>query len=473
MSNKSNTKSVLVTSIEFVQPLFSGNGIMTQSVVRGLLSLDYHVTVLCARPASHKDEKVVIESNDNVNDMDQHQYLHQQQQQRMDDNPNLTVLVIDVPSSTWKKLDRYSCYEHLAEGALHAFQQKKKEEDPDHPSVVDDNHDHCPTSFSFDYVFAIDWSTIPTIDKLKEHNIITTSSTTTFVFLVFRVFSSSKELCSTNDDYTFYTTREIDAIEKADITFVLSHVDQKSLQKIQQLSSSTMSSSSSLSTSLSAKPLYVHVPPLRNDFYLKCQSLQSNHYLTTRAIQQEKKKYILCNVRLSPEKNALLFAKMMKRLSDQKVLSSLNLTPIMIGSICDETYAKEVYDTLPPETIIVNKFLNSDELITILTKTALMIHPPLYDAFGMTIAEGAAIGVPCLIHHENIGASSLFRSEKDEIIEEDLTSPTLLHKIQCHLASYDKLNKISQNAKLRALSWTVKEYAEGLRSFLDSDEDKN
>ena len=436
-------RRVLVTSLEFVQPLFSGNGIMTQSVVRGLLHLNYHVTVLCARPSNDDpnaaSNEIIIDSKDTADE------------ERMDNHPNLTVLVVDVPPSTWKKLDRYSCYEHLAKGAVKAF---RGDGNIDH-----DDEDAKPSPF--DYVFGIDWSSIPTIETLKEHKVL--SPNTIFVFLVFRVFSSSKELCSSRDDYNFYVTREIGAIQKADITFVLSHVDQASLTRIQKEQNDKTSTTST--TPVLMKELHVHVPPLRNDFYLKCQKL---HTPISNAQVQQGEQYVMCNVRLSPEKNALLFAKMMKGLSEQNVLQSLNLVPIMIGAVCDEKYAKEVYDTLPSNTVIVNKFLNSAELISILSQTILMIHPPLYDAFGMTIAEGAAIGVPSLIHCENIGASSLFQASKDEIIEEDLTSPHLFNQLQLHLESKDRLMKISQNAKRRAMSWSVKEYAEGLSTLLDS-----
>eukprot|EP01083_Nonionella_stella_P122633 369076_1 len=170
----------------------------------------------------------------------------------------------------------------------------------------------------------------------------------------------------------------------------------------------------------------------------------------------------MCNVRLSPEKNAFLFAKIMKSLSEQQTLQSLNLVPIMIGSVCDDAYAKEVYDTLPSETVIVNKFLSSTELISILNQTVLMIHPPLYDAYGMTIAEAAAAGVPSLIHHENIGASSLFRVEEGEILHGDMNcSQKLSNCVKGHLESLEKLAKVSEKAKTRALSWSVKEYAKG------------
>ena len=165
----------------------------------------------------------------------------------------------------------------------------------------------------------------------------------------------------------------------------------------------------------------------------------------------------------------------MKTLSKEGTLEKFNLVPIMIGSVCDKDYAQKVYTTLPPETVVINKFLCSEELIKILSETILMIHPPTYDAFGMTITEAAAVGVPSIIHFENIGASSLFREEEGEILYGDMNSH---HKVtDCvknHLESLDKLAMVSDKAKTRAMGWNVNEYAQGLElAIIDHTKSKN
>lgn len=419
--------NVLLVGLEFVQPLFSGNGIMAQSVVRGLLHLNYNVTVLCAHPSSNHSS---LENNSSKGKIIENNHISD----RMDDDKRLSVVTVPVPMSTWKKLDRYSCYEHLAKGSV---------------SQMTSNLKSIP---KYDYVFAIDWSSLPTTNVLKDSGIIPTSSI--LIYLVFRVFSSSKELCSSDDDYKFYVDRELDGIQQADLTFVLSHVDQNSLQVIQR---ERLLADHGL---LIEKHLHVHVPPLRNDFYLKCQQMQVPSY--------QHRKYILCNVRLSPEKNALIFAHIVKQLSDEKILKKYKLVPVMIGSVCDDEYAQSVYAILPSETVIINSFLGSEELITILSQTVLMIHPPIYVAYGMTIAEAAAVGTPSLIHKENIGASSLFRVEEGEILLGDMNSPHVVSDcVKACLESYDNLAVMSENTRRRALSWTIDEYARGLKITLD------
>ena len=84
----------------------------------------------------------------------------------------------------------------------------------------------------FDYVFAIDWSALQTIDKLRGINIILDAALV--AFLMFRVFSTSTELYSSDEDYKIYVTTELDAIQKSDITFVLSHVDYEKIQQVQE-----------------------------------------------------------------------------------------------------------------------------------------------------------------------------------------------------------------------------------------------
>jgi len=435
-----NPKKLLLIGLEFVQPLFSGNGIMTQSVVQGLLGIGYHVHVLCARPSSSSLSNISTSTN-----CDHSKVIkisnNEEENNYMKKHPNLTVLVVNVPPSTWKRLDRNSCYEHLAAGALEQITTTFKE------------------TPNYDYVFAIDWSAVPTIKILQKNHIL--SSSTYFIFLVFRVFSSSKELCSCEDDYMFYVTRELEGVRKADVTFALSHVDQMTLHRVQQENHDNEKNGNNR-----IKEVHVHVPPLRNDFYRQCYQMPTSHPTSSIPdVEQRKRKYVLCNVRLSPEKNALLFATIMKELSDQGTLETLNLIPLMIGSICDEEYAKLVYDTLPPETLIVNTFLSSQDMITYLHQTVLMIHPALYDAYGMTIAEAAAVGVPSLIHHENIGASSLFQN--GEIIMCDMTSlQVMMECVKCHLKEEEKMTEIAEKARRKALSWNVEEYARGLEQIL-------
>ena len=52
-------------------------------------------------------------------------------------------------------------------------------------------------------------------------------------------------------------------------------------------------------------------------------------------------------------------------------------------------------------------FGEAEELATVWQSTLLNIHPATYEAYGMTIVEAAAFGVPSLLHLGTIGAKDL------------------------------------------------------------------
>ena len=116
---------------------------------------------------------------------------------------------------------------------------------------------------------------------------------------------------------------------------------------------------------------------------------------------------------------------------------------------------------------MLDTFIPSCEMLDYLQKAVLMIHPPVYDAYGMTIAEAAAVSTPTVIHENHIGASSLFRSHENEILTTDFGNvETACAKIQDMLEQPQMLEKIGENAQRRSLSWTTTEYAKQLDAQL-------
>ena len=45
------------------------------------------------------------------------------------------------------------------------------------------------------------------------------------------------------------------------------------------------------------------------------------------------------------------------------------------------------------DAVIHEGFMNPERLATVYQRTRLNVHPPLYDAFGMTVVEAGAFGV--------------------------------------------------------------------------------
>jgi glycosyltransferase involved in cell wall biosynthesis len=449
MTNANN--HILLICIEFVQPLFSGNGILTQGLVRGLLaqSQQYHITVFCARPESKKNDPIEIMTTNIDNNASTRTRTHES---GINDDPystarmdgRLNVLVCNVPDDTWRRLDRSSCWKIIAQQAPSLLQ----------PFAV-------KNGIQFDFIFAIDWSALPAVYNLQEAQFFPASAK--MIYFVFRVFSASKELCHSHNDDQFYRTNEVLGMEKADLTILLSHVDEKAL-------------ANEVTCSEQIKNTHILVPPLRHDIHCQarirstCTSTGTINYQLDNPANDSKPQYILCNARLSPEKNALKFAQIMHKLHENKILTRLNLTPLLIGAICDEEYAKQVCALLPSQSIIVNRFMASHEMSQYLRQTILNVHPSIYDAYGMTVVEAAAFGVPSIIHKECIGASSLLREEFGEIIFGDMDSEAEVSykyvESALFLTGRQKLQQVGRNARERALSWSVNDYADELHEKL-------
>ena len=303
-------------------------------------------------------------------------------------------------------MDRYSCWKTIAEQA----------------SFVIPEQERADILSTVDHVFAIDWSSLPAIYNLMELGLIPPN--TSLIYFVFRVFTASKELFRSNADFTFYLQHESRGVERANYVMLLSHVDQNAL-----LSGTEKYHRDSSRLDCSRAKMNVLVPPLRHGIQLQAISIEKKK-------KKRKKKtggsslqgpdvncqYILCNARLSPEKNVLRFAQVKNGLSQNGTLQRLNLTPLMIGACRDKEYAQIVYDLLPSNTVKISQFMNTIELSTYLQQTVLNIHPSVCDAFGMTVAEAAAFGVPTVLHYESIGATSLFRQDCGEVFVGDMSS---------------------------------------------------
>lgn len=405
-----NIRRILVIGLEFVEPLFSGNGILTHSVVRSLLSQDYDVTVLCGQPNNAISS--ITSNSTNV------------------EEGKLRIISVPVPFNKWNRLDKGSAWEEMADNA---------------PERVLRNENFG----TFDYVLGIDWSAMATYNALKQYSFLPESSV--YINLVFRVFSKSKELIKSSDDEQFYHQSEALAMEEAAVTFALSHVDRTELKSLVQNNDGTISKQKE------SNNINVLIPPLRDDFLKLAKSE------TAQASSHYSRKYLLFNARFSPEKNVVHFAKMMKKLSDQGYLKKWNVTPLLIGSICDSEYAKLVRSLLPVEAEVINDFLRPVELLYYLKQTVLLIHPPLYESYGMVIAEAAAAGTPTIIHEDSIGVTSLLSADHEEILTTDMGSlRRSTSSVIKMMNDRNYLSKVGQNAQNRAFEWTTKDYGKSL-----------
>ena len=130
-------------------------------------------------------------------------------------------------------------------------------------------------------------------------------------------------------------------------------------------------------------PIHVLLPALRRDM----------EALPAARPPAAPRRYLSCCVRLSPEKEPLRFVALAAAL--RPALARAGLTPVVCGAGWDSECGAAVQAALVaalPEAELRRSFMGPAELAELYAQTALNIHPPDYDAYGMTIVEAAAQG---------------------------------------------------------------------------------
>jgi hypothetical protein len=110
---------------------------------------------------------------------------------------------------------------------------------------------------------------------------------------------------------------------------------------------------------------------------------------------QPERHYLLCCVRLSPEKEPARFVDLAAELSRRGALRALRVTPVVAGAGWDSPHGAQLACRLErevPEAEVLRDFMGGAELAELYSHTALNFHPPLYDAYGMTVVEAASQG---------------------------------------------------------------------------------
>ena len=164
--------------------------------------------------------------------------------------------------------------------------------------------------------------------------------------------------------------------------------------------------------------------------------------MKTNTTAVEERPYLLCAVRLSPEKEPERFVELVEELSARGTLQELNLTPYLIGA-ATTPYAEvklpprhpslmphsdpenlqkrpsiDISLSIPhlqglkarlrsavPSSIIKESFVDAAELASIASSTRVNFHPCLYDAYGMTIVEVASQVSSTAVPHHSLSFS--------------------------------------------------------------------
>jgi len=430
-----STTNIVILTYEFTFSPFSGNGILSRSLVKALLLHGCQVTVWCCRPsAAHQHKNHALQTPEITPDQEK----------------RLIVVTADLKDSEgWRRLDRESAWE-----AFHWARLKESQK-------LELNKALKQT----DAVLVIDWTGACAWRSIADIWTTTTENRKQpFIYLNFRVYSSG--ILDPNE-HEWYDAMERRAAEDADLIIALSENDKASLQKIMEGSSDDK------------KDIRVLPPPLRGDMeaLAKLPYSELAHSLPLEASKRLSKSttqrcLVSCLVRLSPEKNTMRFVEFVK--ATHEVLQQQKFIPLLVGASSDSGYAREVKEKLRdafPESIIVDSFLPPASLAAILSRTVLNFHPCAYDAYGMTIIEAAALGVPSVIAAGgHVGAVAIVKSDGCIQVEMPNSSDLSIESVQVSqtiLKNTEDLQTFGERARLRALSWDEAAYGKELLSCVN------
>jgi glycosyltransferase involved in cell wall biosynthesis len=417
----SRGRRIILATYEFTYSPFSGNGILARSIVKALLQLGCHVTVWCCQP---------YESQQHDNHLEVPEICEESR-----DRLALVPLQLEAKHG-WRKLDDESAWEYFVwENLCTPAQQLLRK------SLSD-----------ADAVCAIDWTGANAVRSLLHSKPV--------VYLNFRVYSSGVADAS---KHQWYDDMENKALQGASSVVVLSRRDQVSLE--------------SISCKAPVQESHILLPPLRGDMErlaLK-DSIELQQFLPQEFADMlcvKPRFLVTCVARLSHEKKVMRFVRFLEKAKD--ILDELGLVPLLAGATSEEEYASSVKRELrkaAPNSIIISHFLEPSELVAIFSRTVINFHPSAYDAYGMTIVEAAACGVPSVVAKgDSVGATALIDAEcsiqvampNDENIIDDVD----VGEIAKLLRDPSVLDQRGQLARHRALAWDEGAYGKRLLEII-------
>jgi glycosyltransferase involved in cell wall biosynthesis len=402
-------------------------------MVKSLLELGCFVTVWCCQPWQHHDKE--------QQQSESHHHLQYPEIDLDAYHRRLTLIPLVLREEDgWRKLDQESAWEYFAFSNLDQNSQKLLLYDVSQA----------------DAMLVIDWTGAQALRSLFEY----LPPKLAIVYLNFRVYSSG---IGNVDEHAWYDAMEVQALDMASAIIVLSNRDHESLQNIAK------------SKGLNPKHMHILLPPLRSDIATLAQqpSRDLAHFLPATLVpdmpENKPWKYlVVCVVRLSHEKQVMRFVRFIEKI--RHVLDEFGYIPLLAGAASEEIYAEQVRNELrrvAPNSIIVQEFLSPSTLVAIFSRSVLNFHPCNYDAYGMTIIEAAACGVPSIVaKNASVGAWALLQSEacieiempkhENDISNRDVTSVASL------LRNPDMLETIARKAQTKALEWDENVYGKRL-----------
>mmetsp|Transcript_44953 Transcript_44953/g.101158 ORF Transcript_44953/g.101158 Transcript_44953/m.101158 type:complete len:416 (-) Transcript_44953:22-1269(-) len=396
---------VLFLTLEFAEPLFSGNGIWGRSLVRGLLQVEetLRVTVVCGgKRADYIPWEEALESSW---------------------GQRLEVKVVDLP--LWRRLDRSCSWSEYAEQVAAQFSHATKQR------------------LDFDLVLGLDWHSIYALEALEQESWSRQQRLPPYIFLNVRVFSSNAGVST--EDKKFYQDAESRAVKRASKVIAQTQRDADLLAELLSLDSCPQAGTVSR--------VAFHCP-LRDDLRELAMSAEVDD-LTSRT-------YLLCVSRLNPEKNLEAYVAAIEAVGET-AFSDAGVVPVLLGAASDPPeYGEELIRRLKAACSFAEykPFRPPAEVAQIYRQTRLYFHAALQEPYGMSPVEAAAFGAPAIMNEEGIGSAERLRPAENESFSAPMKDPAAVGVVlKALLANRSRLTEVGTRARKRALAWSEKDFA--------------
>jgi glycosyltransferase involved in cell wall biosynthesis len=358
----------------------------------------------------------------------------------------LSCISLDV----WRTTDRYSSHEAFARGATDVLQR-----------LVDGPDE-------LDAVMLVDWTAAAAIDAMSP---AARAQLPPVFFLNFRVYARMTDI--SDEDRAWYHAAETRAIRYAIDTggavVSLCDADDEALRTMYKEGLDNCANAPDVRSKLAGDGSFRVVLPMLRDEFSQIARRNKGLILDPTRVRM----FFVCLVRLSEDKGPQRFVDVCEAMTraDANIWNRTGVVPLMAGAASQPEFAdalKARFKDVVPCSVVVDDFLNSTQLATILMDAVLNIHPALYEAYGMTIVEAGSCGVPSVTNNVGIGAAQLLNPESGMSIPVDMADTEAVAK-QCAslLENSVALAEVGRSAYTAATSWTETEHVGALLDLVD------
>ncbi|KAI3425983.1 hypothetical protein D9Q98_007951 [Chlorella vulgaris] len=432
----------VLLSLEFDAGTFSGNGIYACSQARSLAQLGHQVLVVAGAPAGRSSNGTATPAHP------------QQEQQHQLDQPR--VLYVELP--VWGCLDTSCGWREYAAGAGSTVAAEV-------------------AAFGAAAVLGVDWHSVGAYDALAA----ALPPGTLPPFVVYHRTAAGKAL-------EMIAAREAAALARSCCSLVLSRSDAAYLHMH--------------FPGAADSPLHVLLPALRSDMESLPPPQPSNDAAAAGAAATAAggvdtvagagtaaeleaaadleaaawaaaRCHLLCCVRVSPEKEPHRFVDVLGELQRRGSLQAAGVVPVMCGAGWGSDYGAALLlrlRQLVPQCVVHDSFLGPAEMAVLYASTLLNLHPPTYDAYGMTVVEAASQGAPSLVQEGGgVGATDLLSGQAGEVLLCNMEQPVgqLADMVEAVLADRARLAATGRKAMAKARSWTERDNAAALAGHVE------